>query len=619
MKTRRRGRRRVVQPLEVPADKLYARLLTRAITRLSDRLEPSMKNALLGAIRARQWTVVVDRIESHAKQEHGNVVDHYVASQLEALVKKYPFTREELPGFDPEAAAWKKFQSAEHRCKRVNQRQAALRDGDGFAYAQEIGYMRAWIRRVIGVKPNYRKIYDLCFYGPGASVGVNGDLTSFARKILARQWTVTRSALSITTRALWQHAQIRDYLLRQEGREFVSYDYEKFSEIVAARVRVVSHNNVSFVPKSYKTKRSIATEPLLNGYIQKGIDEYLRLCLRKYDLNLDLRDQIPNQEMARWGSLGGSDPYATIDLSSASDSMSTSIVRLLLPPAWFDLLDRTRSHFYRYRGGVHPYHKFVSMGNGFCFPLQTLLFAAASYACYKTRYGDAVAMPSRYIPDPLPNGERFRVYGDDIIVRRSVAAKVLELLRYLGFRHNPDKTYLFGPFRESCGTDWYSGQDVRPVYLDYRLTVSTEAYKFHNATLATDFTFPAMETVREELRAACPEDVRFVRPVHGVPEGAFTVPLDTAMADKRVVFSRTTWAFRWTEVKLRSVRDKLREYEEDICNTLEYYAVLRGSSSSSPFAVRRKTRASVGRLSYWGLPGHEPWKGADADRVTPIS
>jgi hypothetical protein len=358
---------------------------------------------------------------------------------------------------------------------------------------------------------------------------------------------------------------------------------------VLKKVAKVSHNKISFVPKSFKTLRSIATEPLLNGYLQKGIDIIMRRRLKAI-AGIDLGDRSFNQEMARLGSLGGSNPYCTIDLSSASDSMSIELVRDLLPYDWFDLLDRTRSHRYEYRGASKRYHKFVSMGDGFCFPLQTLIFASVCHAV------------SVVNGSPLD----FRVYGDDIVVRQSDALVVLELLRFLGFRNNPDKTYIHGSFRESCGADWIGGLDVRPAYLNFRFTTNVDLFKFHNATLRGPLPFVLFDDVRELLRSLCPKNVLFVRPFHGNPESAFTVDKGVCMTSKFVHWDKSTWAWRWKEVLTRPLRDKLWGTDPDVCNRLEYVAVLRGSKASNPLSIRRKTKASVRSCSYWGDLGSEP-------------
>lgn len=578
-------------PAVKPAQQLYAEVLSSVLIRSQPYLTPTEFKAWTGKVRARDWLGLIQLAESFDNTEYVGVLDQYVKTQLVALVKKYPFTREEAPGFDPKLAAWKKFCAAEHRCKRVNQRSAALRNGDGFRYPEILRDMREYIYKVLGSKPRFSSVYDKCDFGPGASVGVTGDRTNLGRKLLSERWTVTRLALPYCTRALWQHEQIRGLIM---GPEPTCYTYEQFAQRVAARARLVTHNNISFVPKTFKTERSIASEPLLNGFIQKGIDQYMRERLALH--GLDLSDQEPNQLMARAGSFNTGNPYCTIDLSSASDSISSSIVKILLPPDWFDLLDRTRSHVYAYRGKHYVYHKFVSMGNGFCFPLQTLIFAAVAYACSK-RHGSPVD---------------FRVYGDDIILRRSDAPLALEVLRYLGFRHNPEKTFLFGPFRESCGTDWYGGLDIRPVYLDFRLENNTDLFKFHNSTLCHDLAYGIFTEARLRLRDACPAEVRFVRPYHGNADSAFTVERDVALSSPHVRWVRNRWAYAWKEVLTTPFRDNiwLDGYDPIACNNVEYLAVLRGSSTRVPLAVRRKTRASVRRKSYWGLPAEISWKGA---------
>jgi hypothetical protein len=57
------------------------------------------------------------------------------------------------------------------------------------------------------------------------------------------------------------------------------------------------------------------------------------------------------------------------------------------------------------------------------------------------------------------------VFGDDIIIDKRASRLLISLLEMLGFVVNYSKTYVEGPFRESCGTDRFLGVDVRPVYL----------------------------------------------------------------------------------------------------------------------------------------------------------
>lgn len=57
------------------------------------------------------------------------------------------------------------------------------------------------------------------------------------------------------------------------------------------------------------------------------------------------------------------------------------------------------------------------------------------------------------------------VYGDDIIIDVAGYDLLAEVLQYCGFTVNPRKSYVTGPFRESCGQDFFLGDRVRPFYL----------------------------------------------------------------------------------------------------------------------------------------------------------
>jgi hypothetical protein len=129
--------------------------------------------------------------------------------------------------------------------------------------------------------------------------------------------------------------------------------------------------------------------------------------------------------------------------------MASSLVKRVLPPSWFRHLSSLRSPFTFVNGRWIRLEKFSSMGNGFTFELETLVF----YGTIKALAPDLVA------------GRDFWVYGDDIIVPTSIANDVIAALKYIGFTPNPNKTFVKGPFRESCGGDFYGGVGVRAAYL----------------------------------------------------------------------------------------------------------------------------------------------------------
>jgi hypothetical protein len=157
--------------------------------------------------------------------------------------------------------------------------------------------------------------------------------------------------------------------------------------------------------------------------------------------------------MAQTASVSGS--HATIDLSNASDTVCRVLVELLLPDDWHTLLSQLRSPFTRFSPDGkkknrrwYLLEKFSSMGNGFTFELETLIFCSLAHAV-----GCKIGLDSF-------------VYGDDIIVPEDRAADVLAVLRYVGFTPNQAKTFTGASnFRESCGGDFFFGHDVRPFYI----------------------------------------------------------------------------------------------------------------------------------------------------------
>jgi hypothetical protein len=559
----------------------YSKLLRCLVEGNSHLFEDS--KTVVGFIRSRQWRLLYEWADAVVAQEHSTAAVHFAGHQIAALIRKYPFTADDGLGFDPQATAIKAFLVAEHRCKRVNQRLRLQRMLGRKKFARELFLAREWIRRVIGEEPDLNAIFDECDFGPGASIGVHGDATNLARKLLSQEWTVTPTALPYALAALWRNPHYRDlFLPRKEG--LVCYDRDAFSESVKAKACLVFYNKVAFVPKTAKTYRSIAVEPLLNGFVQKGIDQVLRAKLCSY--GLDLSQQAPNQELARQGSIGGFNPYATIDLRSASDSLSTELVRDLLPRSWFELLSANRAPSYSLNGEVKPYHKFVSMGNGFCFPLQTLIFSSIIMACRQLN-----AAPGK-----------FRVYGDDIICTQSVALHALEVLGACGFRSNPDKTFIHGPFRESCGEDWFGGKAVRPVYLDEELSELRVFHVLHNGSLKHDLAREFWASARPLLRQSVPSKWRFMRREGGYrdehmrwvrsasAECAFHVGQDEFLTCEHVRWDRDQQRWRWKEISTVPVEDR---FQHVLYNNVQYIAVLKGASSSSPFTVRRKTRTRV--------------------------
>jgi len=195
--------------------------------------------------------------------------------------------------------------------------------------------------------------------------------------------------------------------------------------------RYVDGNVLFTVPKNSEIDRVAAKEPDLNMFLQKAFGNQIRTCLKR--VGIDLNDQRINQELARIGSVTGS--LMTVDLSSASDSVTLELVRRVLPSDWFYYLDLVRSKQTDVDGTAHVNEMFSSMGNGFTFELESLLFVAITQAVAYFR------------------GVRgqISVYGDDIIAPSELSLDLTSALAFCGFRLNESKSFWTGSFRESCG------------------------------------------------------------------------------------------------------------------------------------------------------------------------
>jgi len=163
--------------------------------------------------------------------------------------------------------------------------------------------------------------------------------------------------------------------------------------------------------------------------------------------------------MARKGSLMGD--LATLDLSEASDRVSNQLVRELVAP-WPHVagaIDAARSRKADVPGhGVVRLAKFASMGSALCFPVEAMVFVTIVLCGIE----DVLRrrLTRKFIHEL---SGRVRVYGDDIIVPVDFAQAVIQALEDFGLRVNVDKSFWTGRFRESCGKEYFAGEDVSIV------------------------------------------------------------------------------------------------------------------------------------------------------------
>lgn len=221
-----------------------------------------------------------------------------------------------------------------------------------------------------------------------------------------------------------------------------------------------SSMKITLVPKTAKTPRIIAMEPVAKQWVQQGLLYLLDSNIQKNNLLRSVaswRDQERNRSLACSGSLDGS--LATLDLSEASDRLHVGIVSAMLRnyPQLRGIVLASRSNKADFEGRSIFLHKFAPMGSAMCFAFETLAFLAiVTSALCKTHGIDRPDFKS--ISRLLSGG--VSVYGDDIIVPTDSVNTVIEYLEAFGLKVNQSKSFWTGLFRESCGGDYYSGVDI---------------------------------------------------------------------------------------------------------------------------------------------------------------
>lgn len=374
-----------------------------------------------------------------------------------------------LPGSTPEirvAAAVEKFHQVERKQRRVTRKLRHYlnrRDRMSPTMRTVLNEMRYDIFKLLGPSPTWG---DLEFtianatWGPGTCGGLkldsqmvrsNKDTTPFGKLGPHNVIQCTKAAL-----------QYWGPLLTGEFRSWLNDQ----------QATIVDYCRGTTVPKDASTDRFIATEPYLNVYLQLGQKALLQERLRRWGISLTKQEK--NQRLCRLASHEAAsfpDGWATLDLSSASDSVNRYLVEWLLPKYWYTYISSTRcSHIVIGSDNPLELHKFSSMGNGVTFPLECLVFGAVVRACRRV-CGDKTA---------------FCVYGDDIIVGHRSAALVVETLQYLGFDLNLKKSFITGRFKESCGKDFLGHNPVRPVFLKPKSNHLADLFAFANALQQSD-------------------------------------------------------------------------------------------------------------------------------------
>jgi len=470
--TMRNRRKQLAATLEGTAIRDPLKEVSEVALRVYEALDTPVSLSCAILLRYGEWQQLAGKAVTPASYHDRDPQSYADDYQAVSFLKKYPA----LPtGVDPEKAAWEKFLAAEEQCRATNLRLRTCRSsgvypsgigGTLFSAAEKIF---GWLKQL-----DAGAWAACCRFGPGS------DNLTKGRRISV--WNKLHGGVSFT-------ADFRD------GASGLVGTFPRWAQSILGEGwevgtpfsllgKVAPGNTVAFVPKTALTHRSIAVEPQMNIFAQLGLGGLMRSRLQNAGLNLDT--QSPNQEAAYQGSVSGS--LATVDLQSASDTLAVELVRELLPPQWFFALDVCRSKVGKYQDSTFWYEKFSSMGNGFTFELESMIFyALALSVCEEVT---------------APHKKWVRAFGDDIIVPVQAYPRLVEVLRFCGFSVNPSKSFSDGPFRESCGHDYFNGTLVRPFFLKEEISSVESLYRLANGLRRYAF--------RRNLGFGC--DGRFKRP-----------------------------------------------------------------------------------------------------------
>lgn len=395
--------------------------------------------------------------------------------RLFSLAAKFDF---ENSPYDTTANAKAAFFDYEAVCARTNKlgvfnhfRSNTKRKYPNYVLHPVLNFAEQFIHMVLGPKPGLSEFLDASRHGPGATAMKRGDgvlpvykyhppidCTPQAKELLVQAISMDqRWSRSLRVYARRQHRSTAVGRLVRSGYFTSDLARTVIDECPVARIL--------FVPKNAKTRRTIMAEPTGNIYMQLGVDGIVRRRLKLYGIDLDTQQK--NQQLAAWGSI--TRDCDTLDLKGASDCIARVWMKFF-PDEWAELLEQLRTPM-----GILPegetvnLEKLSAMGNGFTFVIESLIFAALTYGVVKVN--------GLSWKETLP---QIAIYGDDIILPHKLSQELVWVLRDVGFLINEDKSFTYGPIRESCGTDYFNGDLISRPTLKSEPHHSWELIRDHN-------------------------------------------------------------------------------------------------------------------------------------------
>lgn len=415
---------------------------------------------------------------------------------------------------------------------------------------------------------------------------------SVEARLAQSRWTCTYDNFDAFVSVCYQHKALKRAARRRYERWFrrKQFDitmksanrivYEKFRnsrnpgrEIFAWKLSMVTTlvhgSRFSTVPKNNEKDRPINVEPFGNTLTQLQMGSWLRTeILRIFGLDLD---RLADLHRIR---IKDVEEIATIDLKDASDSISVELCRFLLPKRIFHKLQEYRSQMVL--GLDRSYHmtkKISSMGNGFTFELMTLILLSVC----KVLDHEAT------------------VFGDDIIIRRDKAARLIVLLSDVGLKVNMEKSFTDGPFRESCGGNYHQDEGYVESY-DFHYPESIgDCVLVWNKVRRLSRLYPSFKKLRDTLYRSLPNAL------HGGPDPNFDSceAIDLIGNGFKGESSSVNFPLKFVTdlVGNREVSSKIKAKLDSLCYDADRFRLYPGFEFKPE--LRSKTTRTVNRSRQW--------------------
>lgn len=329
-----------------------------------------------------------------------------------------------------------------------------------------------------------------------ATMGQNSVESRLSRSV----WTCTKDNFDDFAKFVYKHKAMKRAFRRRYADWFSKRDVEgsmtQFDKYLFKRfqhhtkpswscflwklsviTKFVHGSRFSQVPKNNLVNRPINIEPFGNMIVQRQVGNHLRSELnRVFGHDLDTLASEHRKKI----SLAG---IATIDLKNASDSISLSFCEWFFPPHIANTLRKCRSEFILGPdGSYHKLKKISSMGNGFTFELMTWIITS--------------------VAKELDNESS--VFGDDIIINATKARRLIEILECIGFTVNIEKSFIDGPFKESCGGNFHEEEGyIKSFDFRYPLNIH-DCVIIYNKAKYLSAVYPSFNKLECALRRHVP-------------------------------------------------------------------------------------------------------------------